>query len=246
MLNKNIVRALFAASCIAGLGATVTDGFTAGVVGPAWVYRNFSGGSLTPANGKLYFSSTPDGANASRDKFAMAAYLCKTHKVDVRGQWTFEWDYALTLPAMTGRNAAGVGALLQYGATAAQATTRETILNGFSFVVTRSAFGYVLTATRWEHGKEVWTDGIPDVPASGHLKLVHTAAAGEDTLTWYIGNTVVASTTGFAAMEAWGFGQYAHFGIGASSAEGTSFFRIDRQIWIDNFSATGSGIVIGQ
>lgn len=240
--NSFIRRGLFASLCLGLLGATVADDFTVTTVAASWQKLAYSGGQASEAAGKFWFHSRDVNAQSGFDDFAVAGYVCKTHKVDTLATWSFEMDYGLTLPAMSGDNLAGVGGFLQFGDPAAGITSAAELLNGYSLLVARTLAGYQLIVSRWSNGVIVGEDIFNGMPQSGKLLIAFSPL--NDRLRILVNGTVRAQYSGFVANNP--YGRFAHFGFGGYSGEYSSFFTHANKAWVDNFRASGAGIVAGQ
>ena len=243
MTAKSLLRCGVGACLVLGLlGATVVDDFAVTTVAASWQKLAYSGGQTSEAAGKFWFHSRDVNAQSATDDFAVAGYLCKTHKVDTLAAWTIELDYGLTLPAMSGSNLAGVGGFLQFGDPAAGVTSATELLNGYSLLVARDSVGYRLYVSTWDAGTISAEDVFAGLPATGRLVVTYSPSNG--LLRILVNGTVRAQYPGFAAENA--FGRFAHFGFGGYSGEYSSFFTHANKVWVDNFRASGTGIVAGQ
>lgn len=240
--NSFLRCGLLASLCLGLLGATVADDFAVNTVAASWQKLAFSGGQTSEAAGKFWFHSRDINARSGFDNFAVAGYVCKTHKVDTLATWTIEMDYGLTLPSMSGSNLAGVGGFLQFGDPAAGITSAAELLNGYSLLVARTSAGYQLIISRWLNGDIVGEDVFNGMPQSGKLLIAFSPA--NDRLRILVNGTVRAQYSGFVANNP--YGRFAHFGFGGYSGEYSSFFTHANKSWIDNFRASGAGIVAGQ
>ncbi|MFM8640705.1 MAG: hypothetical protein ACKOEL_08730 [Planctomycetota bacterium] len=244
-MNKTRIAQCAVLACgIACLSATVTDDFTAAGVSTAWQMRAFSGGAVTESGGKLLFSRLSSAAESAARDGSVAGYLCKTHKLVLTQPWTMEMDYALTLPAMVGDNSAGAGGIIQFGYTAATASTLPRLMNGYTFYACRTSAGYRLMLSQFSNGEFIDGEETIVIPSSGRIKLVYTSSP--DALKIYVNNVLKRTYASFRTQYASQYTGTAHFGIGGASVEDTSFHSFSYKVAIDNFTISGNGVVTGQ
>jgi hypothetical protein len=226
----------FAAFCALGVAAvlalagTVQDRFAGVAPSEMWQPSQDGGATLRQYNGKLLFSATREGSQPG-----FAGLICTQSMLDCTKPWTLSFDYALKQTRPTGGATSGPIFLLGFSVDDSENPFQRVV----AFQAYRSARGTYLGRLDAADSGIDGPQTLSPIPAVGTMVLAYTPA--RDRLQVVVNGRAVATLNAFRASDE--LGPTALFGIGCLTQWGTGSYGFTDGVQLDNFQATGPGVV---